>query len=978
MANKGKLQSALRGLLAIFCLLLAILIAATYAAYTYEGFLNDQLQIQTSQVVPDGEQTDTEYYKSDYASVDELYNAKAELIRKTVREGVVLLKNENKALPFNVTEEKNVSIFGRNSTEMIQGIAGGASVIDTGRSDDISEVFSSVGINVNPTLFDFYRNADSSQYYTLWNTTIRIGEIPVSEYTSEVRNSYKKYHDAAIVVLSRSNGEGRDFSLDPASVSDGDGIHHGLGIQESERAVIEEVKANFSKVIVLINSDYAMEIDDLKEDSDIDAILWIGGTGVNGIYGVADVLVGNASPSGRLADTYAVSVASSPAAQNFGDSMYTNVSDDMQAHYIVYQEGIYIGYKYYETRYEDAVLGRYNATSTKGTYGSNGAWKYTDEVSYSFGYGISYSTFTEEITDFKVDGTRVSITVKVTNIGDYEGKHVVQVYAQSPYTQYDIFNRVEKSAVQLMGFDKTDTLKANGGTETLTIELDLHDLASYDYTSAKTYIMEKGTYYFSIGNGAHDALNNILAAKGKTTADGMDYNGNVDKVKSYHQSEDDFETYSVSQQTGYEITNQLEKADLNYYGDFITYLSRSDWEATWPQSQRNLTATEEMISDLQNGSTYTATVATAEDQRNMIYDSKETAYQLIMMRGEDFDSEYWEDILNQMSLYEMSRLVGAALTETLCESIAYGDSVLRDGPAGPKASYSSGEHSGESAVMFQSEVLLASTFDPKQAEAQGEMFGNDALFLNTHAVWAPGCNIHRVPMSGRNSEYFSEDSILTAVMAEQQVLGGMKYGLIVSPKHFAFNDQETHRNGLGTFFNEQAGREIMLRAFEGPMSSALGTMSAYNRIGCVYSSASVGMMREILRNEWGYKGYVITDAVGSRTLARYADGPASVYAGVTMFDASVETLYCTGSGALSESAIIQDPILFQSIREAVHYNLYAFVNSSAMNGYSSNMRIEYVMPYYQAAVLTADCIVGAFTVICLIGYLFFELKRKEA
>lgn len=953
----------------ILSLLLVLSISAAYAAQVYEGFLNEALGINTTRIVQTGEGADTEYYKPDYASIDEFYDAKMAHIRETVREGVVLLKNDQGALP--ISAGSNVTFLGHSSTLIVQGIAGGASQIPLGRSDDIVTVMQSVGVNVNPTVYDFYANAGTTPSY---NENMTIAEVPVSTYTDAVRSSYASYHDAAFVVISRSSGEGRDVSLDPASVADGDGVHHGLQLQDAEREVIAEAKANFDRVIVLLNTDYAMEIDELKYDDQVDAILWIGGTGYNGIYGVADVLVG-ASPSGGLADTYAVSVSSSPAAQTYGDSVYTNIDADLMAHYIIYKEGIYVGYKYYETRYEDTVLGRYNASSSAGVYGGEGTWNYSGEVSYSFGYGLSYTTFTEEIEGFSVDGTTAKMQVKVTNTGAVEGKHAVQVYAQSPYTDYDIANKVEKAAVQLMGFQKTGVLKS-GDSEVLTIEMDLHDLASYDYTNAKTYIMEKGDYYFAIGNGAHDALNNILAAKGKTTADGMDYDGDAGKAKVHTMAADDFETYSVSRQTGYAITNRLGSADLNYYGDFVTYLSRSDWQATWPVRQQ-LTATEQMEKDLQNGSTYTATEATAEDQAKMVYGSRDTAYTLIMMKGQPFDSPYWDDLINQMSLHEMGELIGAGLQTTICESISYNDSTMRDGPAGPSANYSSGTHKNESAVMYESEVVLASTFDPKQAAKQGAIFGNDALFTGTAAIWAPGCNTHRVPMSGRNSEYFSEDGVLTATMASALVDKGLEYGLIFSPKHFVFNDQDTHRNGLSTFMNEQEAREIMLRGFEEPMSRALGTMSAYNRVGCVYSSAHVGLMTEILRNEWGYKGYVITDAVGSRQLSRYADGAASVVAGVTVFDCSVTNLYCGENGALSETAIISDPVLFNAVRKATHYNLYAFVNSNSMNGYSANMTIVHDTPYYQTAVTVTAIVLGALTLAAAAGYIFLSVKSGK-
>ena len=959
--------------LTVICSLLLVLsIAVTYSAVAYEGFLNEAFGINTGRLVEANQDGDNIYYRSDYASTDEFYAAKTQHIRETVRDGAVLLKNQESALP--LSPDAKVSFFGHSSTLMVQGIAGGASQIPLGTSDDIVTVMNSVGVTVNPELFQFYQNA-GSQYTPSYNETMVIAEVPVSEYTQAVRDSYARYQDAAIVVVSRSSGEGRDVSLDPAFVKDGDSIHHGLQLQNTERDVLAEAKANFDRVIVLLNSDYPMEIDELKKDEGVDAILWIGGTGVNGIYGIADLLTGT-SPSGRLADTYAVSVASSPAAQTFGDSVYTNIEKDLQAHYVIYGEGIYVGYKYYETRYEDAVLDRFNAKSAKGAYGGEQAWNYPDEVSYSFGYGLSYSEFREEIESFTVNGTEAEIRVKVTNIGNCDAKHVVEVYAQSPYTEYDMANKVEKASVQLMGFGKTDVLKANGGTETLTIRLDLHHLASYDYTNAKTYIMEKGNYYFALGNGAHDALNNILAVKGKTVADGMDYDGNPGMVRTYTLEADDFETYAAAKQTGVPITNQLESADLNYYGDMITYLSRSDWEGTWPK-RMELTATEQMQADLKNGSTYTATEATEEDRAKMVYDSKETDYSLIMMKGEDFDSPYWDDLINQMSLHEMSELIGAALQTTVCDSISYNDSVMRDGPAGPSANYASGEHKNTSAVMYESEVLLASTFDQKQAEKQGRMFGNDALMTGTAAIWAPGCNIHRMPMSGRNSEYFSEDSVLTSIIARAVVDGGTDYGLIFSPKHFVFNDQETHRNGLSTFLNEQEAREIMLRGFEDPMSKAMGTMSAYNRVGCVYGSAHMGLMQNILRKEWGYKGYVITDAVGSRQLSRYADGAACVVAGVTAFDCSMTNLYCADDEKLGETAIISDPVLFDAMRQATHYNLYTFVNSNAMNGYAADVKIEYGTPEYQTVAGTVTWVLGVITAFVSGVYLVMSILGRK-
>lgn len=956
----------------VLSLFMSVMIAGSYAGVHYEGFINNALQLGTgSQISGGGE----DFYKSTYKSQDELYKAKVALIKDVVREGSVLLKNENGTLPLDPKTQKNVSVFGTSSTNIVMGISGGASIV-SGPQDKLTDVLRSVGLTVNPTLYDFYAN---SGYTHSYSGTFKVGEVPVDDYTPAVKSSYAQYGDAAIVVLSRSKGEGADFSLDPSSVSDGDGVHHGLGIQQAERDMIAEAKKCSNNVIVLINSDYAMEIDDLKNDDGIGAILWIGGVGLNGIYGVADILVGNANPSGRLADTYAVDVTRSPAAQGWLGEEYSNVSVDIQKAYIVYQEGIYVGYKYYETRYEDAVLGQGDASSAVGASGDAASWNYGNEVSYSFGYGMSYSTFTEEITGFEVSGTKATMNVKVTNTNGPAGKHVVQVYAQSPYTEYDKLHDVEKAAVQLVAFKKTGRI-ASGGHEDVTVEIDLHNLASYDYKEAKTYIMDAGTYYFAVGNGAHDALNNILAAKGKTAADdGMDYDGDASKVKTNVIAELDSTTYAVSQQTGYAITNRLADADINYYysEEPVTYLSRSNWSGTFPKAALNLTANDKMLAALKDGASYTATVATAADKAKMVYGA-EKKYSLIEMRDEKFGSEKWDALLDQLTLEEMSRIVGASGGGIKAvDSVTFAGSVMRDGPAGPKANYTDGAHKKEDAVMYMSEVVLASTFDKEMAEKVGKMMGNDCLWLNTHAMYAPGVNTHRTPMSGRNSEYYSEDSVLASAMGSAQVLGASEFGLIMGPKHFAFNDQEAHRHGIGTFFNEQAGREIYLRAFEMPMTNSHGLMSAYNRVGCTYSSAHVGLMTEILRNEWGFHGYAISDAVGSRVLSKYADGPASVTAGLTMYCVNTDTLFCGSNGSLNTTAITNDPVLFEAMKEACHETLYAFVHSSAVNGYAVGMTITEVTPWWKATMIAVDCVLGAMLLGAIACYVIGYIKNRK-
>ena len=456
---------------------------------------------------------------------------------------------------------------------------------------------------------------------------------------------------------------------------------------------------------------------------------------MDGVYGTVQVIRGELNPSGRLTDTFAVSSQSSPAMQNFGDFTFVNeaeINATTANKYVVYQEGIYVGYKYYETRYEDSIYGRGGADSAAGATNAE-AWNYEDEVSYSFGYGMSYTSFEETIKDWSIDVANRSATmvVNVKNIGETAGKHVVELFAQSPYTEYDIANGVEKASVQLLDFAKTQTLQP-GEEEEVTLDIDLYLLASYDAKGAKTYIWDDGEYYFALGNGAHDALNNILAAKGTTTEDGMDYDGNTALVKTYTQENFDAETFSVSS-TGVQITNHLDDLDLNYYGIPLTYLTRNDWTGTFPTPQTGLTATESLIEALGDGASYVPTGA-AKDFSNVVegvnYGNTSTSIELVDMVGKDYDDPSWNDLLNQLSIKELAHSVSdARVGAYACTSINFAGCSQTDGPQGIRNTYKADDKQyAISPAMFQSECVLASTFSKDLAWAQGEMFGEDGLW----------------------------------------------------------------------------------------------------------------------------------------------------------------------------------------------------------------------------------------------------------
>lgn len=459
MKNKRSTR-ALRGLTGLTSSLLVVALGTTTIANAWASKINEYLG--TTNISVSGETSDSDdayYYKSDYDNTTDLINARNEVMTKIQEEGTVLLKNDNQALP--LKNSPKVTLFGMTSYAPVYGGTVGSS---SPAKQDLSfkDCFENAGIQVNPTMWSFYEKM-SKDYKRMslaptWfgftgaemkAQTIRTGEVPVEKYTDTERESYSDYNDAAVVVIGRQGSEADDFGTSTDNVQDGDGTHLALGLQDVERDMINEAKKNFDKVIVLVNSNNPMEIEELKEDKDIDSILWIGEPGTVGLQGVASVLTGEVSPSGHLPDTYAVSSVSSPAMANFGNYTFANATDDnfgasnySGSNYLVASEGIYTGYKYYETRYEDTVLKQGNADSSAGASNDNGTWNYDDEVSYGFGYGLSYTTFEQNIKNFDYEGDSVTVSVEVKNTGDVAGKDVVQFYVQTPYTDYDKENNV--------------------------------------------------------------------------------------------------------------------------------------------------------------------------------------------------------------------------------------------------------------------------------------------------------------------------------------------------------------------------------------------------------------------------------------------------------------------------------------------------------------------------------------------------------
>ena len=788
------------------------------------------------------------------------------LCEDVIDEGLVLLKNEDNALPLSASETK-VALFGQNSVDFVYGGSGSGS-IDSSKAPTLKVALERNNLTVNQTLWDFYKSGEGSSYRKSMpgadgSGSFIVNEVPMDKYTDEVKASFKD-SDVAICSIGRAGGESSDLpSLMPTGVSY-------LELDPTEREMLKLACENFSKVILLVNTNNPMELGFLNEDTfkNIKAAIWVGGVGQEGMYGISNVLVGKVNPSGRLVDTYAYDSKSAPSYQNLGNYTYTNSSVTNGTKYMVYAEGIYVGYRYYETRYEDSVLG-----NTSG-------YDYSSSVQYPFGYGLSYTTFS--YSDFSIsenkDSDSYTVNVKVTNDGDVTGKDVVEVYAQKPY----ISGGIEKASVELVGYAKTKDIKP-GDSELVSIEVTKSQFASYDYKTNKTYVLDEGDYYLSVGKNAHDALNNILAKKGKHISDGMDYEGNASLADvAFNQTSLDNTSYATSS-TGTKITNQFDDVDINYYED-LTYLSRSNWSETFPTTYKNgsYEASEKLLNDL---AFYDIESDTSDDEiiNSFVWktNSTDTSYTVQDLLDASYDDPRWDDLINQLSFNQIAKLIrlGGYSTQQI-DRIGLPSTQDKDGTSGISGTLVS----GASAMAWPAEVAMASTWNDELIEKLGICFGEDSISCGVCGVYAPGADIHRSPYSGRNFEYYSEDGFLSGKICASEIKGLRSKGAIVYVKHFALNDQETNRYGGAIFANEQAIREIYLKGFEYAIKEGKtnGVMAAMNRIGTRWVGAHKGMMSNVLRDEWGFEGMAITDQASVPSMF-YQDMISGLWAGTDIW-----------------------------------------------------------------------------------------------
>lgn len=983
-----KFTPAMRGLAALMTCLMVLSIVGTGVANTYRGALDDTLGTESYVTINDDSAA---RFKTDYATIEDMAAAARDIAIREGEEGTVVMKNDNGVLPLKANA--NVALFGLAAYNVYGPKGGNADAAS------LADALAGAGLNVNETLKDYYMtniiNMHTEMRANRWTgkevpttvydhmyvsapgdwTTYQIAEVPPAEFEAlGVPANWKEAiakDSIGICVFARGAGEGNTYK--PGSALNYAGEATGedpLKLSADELAVVEAAKETCSKVIVLLNTGNNMMIADIAEGGshEVDGICYIGCPNDYQTIGIANVLTGKVNATGALASAFVRDHQSIPAVQNVGGDYFADYeivcrNDDPRypgkeignigtgsfggadtyngGMYIVEAEGIYVGYKYYETRYFDAVMGQGNANSAAGaTQGS--AWNYGDEMLYTFGHGLSYLDYTQTIKSVTVDRSvngNITAVVEVKNNSNQDGKFLTQLYVQQPYTDYDRTNLVEKSAVMFLNSAKVDV--AAGKSKEVTITIPTKYLASYDANSAKTYILDAGDYYFTAAAGAHEAVNNILAAQGKTVADGMDAAGSK-AVVSWKLDQLDNTTFAIANNTT--VTNVADDADLNYWlPGTVTYLTRQDWN-TFPINYNKLNLKiadspkkDQWIAEMR-GETYTIsdTGAAAE----AVPGPKFTASEIGAEQLNNINDPYWDKLVHAITIDEAVGAVihGGSRSDTLT-NIDNPVVIQNEGPTGISAGYTDEATGKTYKFNVNSQTLLGCSFNPELAYQWGLVEGNSCLWVERYDLWGSGLTLNRTPYNGRNYEYISEDPMLTNVIGREVIQGCSDKGIINGPKHMGFNDQEHNRAGISAYMTEQKFRETDLRGFEGALSDAfgMGVMIAFNRIGATNASHHVGMIQKIVRGEWGFKGLISTDMMNNYL---YFNAESMVMAGITQVaDFAADNSHINlGEGGvdavwphISLETVSKDSNLVEQARENLKYQLYIFANSAILN-----------------------------------------------
>lgn len=773
-------------------------------------------------------------------------------------EGIILLKNENDLLPLN---NKKVNIFGDDAYNFKYS-GGGSGAVDLTNCVTLFKGLEMAGIEYNPELDEMYRGmgydaeASGTNNIVAMLLSFMVGtetkDINSNEYlTADVLASARAYSDQAIVVLSNDVVESSDSSLEA------------LKLTENRKELIRTVAENFEHVIVIVNVGNATELGIVDEYDSIEAVVWTGIPGTQGCISLGKVLAGEINPSGRLVDTYAYDVSSAPASENFGSYKYENMNG---MSFINYEEGIYVGYRYYETRYADDEAG------------------YRKAVQYPFGHGLSYTDFAWETVNFAVENEMVNWEVKVTNTGDVAGKDVVQLYFTAPY----ISGGIEKSAIELAAYDKTELLQP-GESETLTISFPVRDLSSYDMVNEEAYVLDAGTYEIKLARNVHDIV----------------------EVQNYEVAET--KVYNTDEVTGVAIENRFDYAA----GD-LTYLSRNDWAGTYPtDDDTNYTASNELLAAVdayKNPAPVTGVQPTT---------GADNGIKLADLRGLAYNDPKWELFLDQFTYDELNMLFSdGGWHSNAIDRLGIPSSRMLDGPAGINSMYVP-----VSATAYPTEMMVASTWNDDLAYQLGSYIGAEAVAYDVQVWYAPAMNLHRTAQGGRNFEYYSEDPVLSGMMAASTIRGAQEQGVIVTIKHFILNNEETNaRSGIYCWTNEQAFRELYLRPFELSVKQggANGAMSAFTHIGYKWSGANPELLQDVLRGEWGFTGFVTTDA---GMPGGFMDaGLACRNGNDLMLDMGL-----AGAAKAVDTAYKADPVgVLMGLRSCAHNLLYALLNYTAV------------------------------------------------
>ncbi len=983
-----KFTPAMRGLAALMTCLMVLSIVGTGVANTYRGALDDTLGTESYVTINDDSAA---RFKTDYATIEDMAAAARDIAIREGEEGTVVMKNDNGVLPLKANA--NVALFGLAAYNVYGPKGGNADAAS------LADALAGAGLNVNETLKDYYLtniiNMHTEMRANRWTgkevpttvydhmyvsapgdwTTYQIAEVPPTEFEAlGVPANWKEAiakDSIGICVFARGAGEGNTYK--PGSALNYAGEATGedpLKLSADELAVVEAAKETCSKVIVLLNTGNNMMIADIAEGGshEVDGICYIGCPNDYQTIGIANVLTGKVNATGALASAFVRDHQSIPAVQNVGGDYFADYeivcrNDDPRypgkeignigtgsfggadtyngGMYIVEAEGIYVGYKYYETRYFDAVMGQGNANSAAGaTQGS--AWNYGDEMLYTFGHGLSYLDYTQTIKSVTVDRSvngNITAVVEVKNNSNQDGKFLTQLYVQQPYTDYDRTNLVEKSAVMFLNSAKVDV--AAGKSKEVTITIPTKYLASYDANNAKTYILDAGEYYFTAAAGAHEAVNSILAAQGKTTSDGMDAAGK-NAVVSWKLDAMDNTTYAIANDTT--VTNVADDADLNYWlPGTVTYLTRQDWN-TFPINYNKLNLKiadspkkDQWIAEMR-GETYTIsdTGAAAE----AVPGPKFTASEIGAEQLNNINDPYWDKLVHAITIDEAVGAVihGGSRSDTLT-NIDNPVVIQNEGPTGISAGYTDEATGKTYKFNVNSQTLLGCSFNPELAYQWGLVEGNSCLWVERYDLWGSGLTLNRTPYNGRNYEYISEDPMLTNVIGREVIQGCSDKGIINGPKHMGFNDQEHNRAGISAYMTEQKFRETDLRGFEGALSDAfgMGVMIAFNRIGATNASHHVGMIQKIVRGEWGFKGLISTDMMNNYL---YFNAESMVMAGITQVaDFAADNSHINlGEGGvdavwphISLETVSKDSNLVEQARENLKYQLYIFANSAILN-----------------------------------------------